>query len=127
MSIQYTTNTEGDTLFVRTSGFDENLEEIEAYAEAIIGECLKSGANRVLCDETALEYRLNTVDTLFAGKHLASRAPRNLTIAIACNPKFQDDARFFENVVVNRGMILRMFLDIESARSWLMEKGGTTP
>jgi len=41
-------------------------------------------------------------------------------IAIACNPAFIADARFFENIVVSRGLILGMFTDTESARSWLM-------
>lgn len=121
MSIEYTITCNDDTLFVRTSGSDESHEEVEAYGNAIVQECLRCGAKSVLCDETALEYRLDTLDTLYAGKSLVSRIQnKRITIAIACNPKFREDARFFENVVVNRGLTLRMFPDIESARIWLM-------
>lgn len=123
MSIQFTKRMDGDTLFIRASGFDENLEEVEAYAAKIIEAALRFGATRVLCDETGLEYRLGTVDTYEAGKFLSVHAPKVARIAIACNPAFIADARFFENVVVNRGLSLGMFTDIESARSWLMESG----
>ena len=123
MSIQFTKRMDGDTLFIRASGFDENLEEVEAYAAKIIEAALRFGATRVLCDETGLEYRLGTVDTYEAGKFLSAHAPKVARIAIACNPAFIADARFFENVVVNRGLSLAMFTDIESARSWLMESG----
>jgi len=121
MSIHYTIACNGDTLFIRTSGYDESLEEVEAYGNAIIRECLQCGAKRVLCDETALEYRLSTLDTFNIGKSLVSRIQNKpITIAIACNPQFREDARFFENVVVNRGLTLRMFPDVESAEIWLM-------
>ncbi|ACD90596.1 MAG: hypothetical protein HGA57_06270 [Chlorobium limicola] len=121
MSIQYTTRTDGNILFVRASGFDENLEDVEKYAQGVIDATLQHGTTLVLCDETALDYRLGTVDTYAVGKFLASRVPRVFKIAIVCNPTFNADARFYENVVVNRGLNLRMFSDIEKARSWLTE------
>ncbi|MGB8248066.1 MAG: hypothetical protein WCE98_08665 [Chlorobium sp.] len=123
MSIRYTTKIDGETLFVTASGSDESIEDVEGYALGVIEACLRSGATRVLCDETGIEYRLGTVDTYEAGKFLASHVPRAVRIAIVCNPAFVADARFFENVVVNRGLILRMFIDPESAGRWLMESG----
>jgi len=123
MSIRYTTKIDGELLLVEASGFDENLADVENYAQGVIDACLEHEVTLVLCDETALDYRLGTVDTYEAGKFLASRVPGVVKIAIACNSAFITDARFFENVVVNRGLILCMFTDTGSARSWLMETG----
>lgn len=125
MGIQYTTRLDGNTLFVRASGFDESLEEVEAYAAGIIDACLQCSVSRVLCDETRLEYRLGTAETFDAGKFLVSRVPGLLKIAIVCNPAFNADARFFENVVVNRGLTLQMFTDTKSAKRWLEKPGNT--
>ncbi|NTV99621.1 MAG: hypothetical protein HGA70_10725 [Chlorobiaceae bacterium] len=121
MGIHYTTNIEGDTLFVRACGFDENLEDVQNYSMGIIQACLEFDAQRVYCDETALEYRLKIVDTYEMGKFLSEAVPKIVKIAIVCNPAFLSDASFFENVVVNRGLQLRMFTDSEAARHWLFE------
>ncbi|MCF8382013.1 MAG: hypothetical protein K9G39_00220 [Chlorobium sp.] len=123
MSIRYTTKIYGELLLVKASGFDESLADVEDYAQGVIEACLQHGATLVLCDETALEYRLGTVDTYEAGKFLSAHAPKVARIAIVYNPAFIADAQFFENVVVNRGLILGMFTDLESARNWLMKSG----
>ena len=119
MGIQYTTNVDGDTLLVHASGFDENLSDVQNYATGIINACMQSGVTRVLCDETALEYRLGTFDTYRAGEFLSTNVPALAKIAIICNPVFLSNANFFENVVVNRYLRLRIFTETELARDWL--------
>ena len=121
MSIQYTTRVDGDILFVCASGFDESLADVEGYGMGILSASLKRGASRVLCDETALEYRLGTLDTYQAGEFLATHVPAVAKVAIVCNPMFLHDAKFFEDVVVNRGLTLRVFTNTETARRWLLE------
>jgi hypothetical protein len=121
MAIHYTLRVEGDILFVKTSGFDERLADVQAYALGIIDACRKGSVSRVLCDETVLEYRLGTFDTYRAGEFLSKNVPLLAQIAIVCNPEFFCDASFFEDVVVNRGMRLRFFTDMETAKRWLQE------
>lgn len=119
MSIQYALKSEGDLLFVKTSGFDENLQEVEGYGLAILEACKEGNYARVLCDETELEYRLGTLDTYQSAVFLASQAPRLIKAAIVCNEKFVKDAHFWETVAVNRGLTVRVFKDVETARDWL--------
>lgn len=119
MSIQYVLKPEGDLLTVRTTGFDENLEEVKQYGLAIVEACKEGRYLRVLCDETELEYRLGTLDTYESAVFLASQAPRLVKAAIVCNPKFVQDAHFWETVAMNRGLTVRVFQTVESAREWL--------
>ncbi len=121
MSIRYTTRVDGGTLFVTASGFDENLDEVKAYGMGVLGASQQSGVYRVLCDETALEYRLGTFDTYQAGQFLSQHVPAVAKVAIVCHPEYLSDARFFEDVVVNRGLRFRLFIDRECALNWLFE------
>ncbi|WP_076789347.1 hypothetical protein [Chlorobium sp. KB01] len=119
MAIQYTAEVEDEILFVTARGFDENLEDVQNYGMNIIGLCKQCGVARVLCDETALEYRLGTLDTYEAGKYMSENVPILAKVAIVCNPKFFYEAEFFEDVVVNRDLTLRFFSDIDTAMHWL--------
>lgn len=40
-------------------------------------------------------------------------------VAVVCNEKFVADARFWENVAVNRGLRVRMFKSLDAAQTWL--------
>jgi hypothetical protein len=119
MAIEYVLKAEGDLLTVKTSGFDENLKEVEEYGLAILEACTAGHYSRVLCDETELEYRLSTFDTFQSAEFLASQAPRIGKAAIVCNARFIGEARFWETVAVNRGLTVRVFKDVQSARNWL--------
>lgn len=119
MAIDFVANVDGNTLLVKASGFDESLDQVLQYGLAIIGECQRSGVSRVLCDERDLEYRLNTLDIYESAAFIADHAPGVARVAIACNPRDIDDGRFWETVAANRGLTVRVFKDIESARSWL--------
>lgn len=121
MAIEYEFHTEGDILLVKTSGFDENLQDVMEYGLAIIQAARESGAERVLCDERELEYQLNTFDTYESAEFIASQAPQIAKVAIVCSPDVQADADFWETVAVNRGMRVRMFLDLEKARRWVSQ------
>jgi hypothetical protein len=121
MAIQYTTKVDGNTLFVSASGFDESLADVTEYGMGVLNACQQAGIHHVLCDETALEYRLGTFDNFRAGEFLSLNVPAISKIAIVCNPLFCSDASFFEDVVVNRGLRLRFFTDTKAAAGWLDE------
>jgi len=119
MPIHYTITVADNTLLVTASGFDESLAQVQQYGMAIIDACKQSGATRILCNEVDLEYRLDTVDTFRAAEFIAANAPRVGRIALVCNPRHLVDARFFEDVAVNRGLLVRVFKDLDVARHWL--------
>ncbi len=110
---------EGATLYVEASGFDETLEEAQAYAGAVIQRALAGGCTRVLCDERKLQYRLSTFDTYELAARTAQAVPSLARVALVCAPECFADATFYENVAVNRGLSVCAFKDLDRARAWL--------
>lgn len=119
MAIQYTFQRQDQTLIVTTSGFDESLEEVMLYGMAVIQEAVLGEYATILCDETQLEYRLGILDTYEAAEFMSRQAASVAKAAIVCDEKNIKDAKFWETVAVNRGLIVRVFRDIESAHLWL--------
>ena len=122
MAIRYTLPRDGNMLLVTASGFDETLEEVQAYGMAIIQTCLDDGYTRVLCDERTREYRLGTLDIYRAAEFVATYATQVVKVAIVCDQRFSADARFWEDVAINRGLTARFFKDITAARTWLCDE-----
>ena len=121
MSIQFTTTIKDDLLIVRTKGRDESPEEVEKYGASVIEICKKKGCNKILIDERELKYNISTVDIYYLAKYYAEIVPSLVKAALVYNPAFKDDAKFWEDAITNRGLIVRIFTDIEQARQWLME------
>lgn len=119
--IHYNFTQENDLLIVETSGYDESLEETLLYGQAVIEECNKRGVTRLFCIETQLEYRLGTFDTFELAKVASEHAKNMGRAAIVCDERNITDAKFWETVAVNRGLTVRVFKDVESARAWLSE------
>ena len=119
MAIEFHCTIENTLLLVKTSGYDESLEEVQQYGLALIQACQEHGVTRVLCDESELEYRLGTLDIFESAAFMSQAAPEVARAAIVCNPRHAADAQFWETVAVNRGLQVRFFPDIEKARAWL--------
>jgi len=82
MAIQYSTETEGSLLRVKSAGFDENLAEVRQYSMAILEAALANNSTRILCDETELEYKLGIIDTFELARAMSELAPKVFKIAI---------------------------------------------
>lgn len=119
MSITYTFEVIGDTLSVKASGEDDNLDEVKQYGIAVIEKVLESNCTRAICDERELRYKLGTFDTFELAQHIVQNAPRVAKIAIVCSDKDIQDASFFETVVVNRGLRVKAFKELDEAKTWL--------
>ncbi len=119
MAIAYTVSVRGDFLEARAAGHDDGPDDVQAYAAAVINAAEQGGVTKVLCIETSLEYRLTIIETYEAALYLTAHAPRVARIAIVCDERRLPDARFWEDVVVNRGLLARAFLDEAAAREWL--------
>ena len=119
MAITYTFRVNDDLLIVEASGFDEGLSDVMAYGDAVIEAANASSVTRVLCDERNLEYRLDTVDTYKSAEYIAEHAPRIARIAIVTALEQSEEIDFWETVMVNRGMTIRVFTNLEDARTWL--------
>ena len=121
MSIFYSFQIENDILLVKTTGSDESLEEVQKYGLAIVDKCLENNINKVLIDETELEYKLSTIDTYALAEFLSLQLPRLGRAALVCDERSLKDAQFFETVVSNRGLQINVFTSKEEARDWIQE------
>ncbi len=121
MAINFSWEIIDDILVITTSGVDESLEDVQNYAASVIEVGLKSGCRKALLDERQLEYRLGTIDTFQLAEYTAASAPNIGKIAIVPQAKNISDAQFYENVVSTRGVRLRVFRNLESAKKWLEE------
>lgn len=121
MGISYQLNVTGGTLSVQASGNDDGPEDVRRYGLAVIEQAVIHGVTRVLCDERALAYTLDTLDTFESAKFIAELAPKVAKVAIVCALRFEQDGRFWETVAVNRGMLVRIFTDYDLASAWIAE------
>ena len=121
MAIAHQMSVEGNVLYVKASGRDESEEEVKQYGLAVIQMALAHGAERVLCEETELEYALETFSTYEAAKFIAEVAPKICRVAIVCSPRDAESGAFWETVAVNRGLNVRVTTDLQRAKAWITE------
>ncbi len=119
MAIDYHLSVEGTTVRAVTSGYDEELEEIQAYGQAVIDCCKAHACNKILADERDLVYRISTLDIYQLAKYYAEVLPKVIRAAIVCHPKYIADGAFWETAVVNRGLMVRVFTSLSEAEAWL--------
>ena len=119
MSIEYRIAIEGDLLRVVATGTDDSLAEAQAYSLAVLQAAVEHGATRILSDERELAYRLGIIDTYALAQAIAERAPSVGRAALVTARENQPEAEFWETVVRNRGLVVRIFERLEDAEAWL--------
>lgn len=98
-----------------------SVENMHAYLEDLVRECAARGDRRVLIEERFEGPRLGMVDVFDLASAVSERA-RGLFDAIAyvdLNAENDLNAKFGENVAVNRGLRVRVFRKVEEAAEWL--------
>ncbi len=119
MAISYEINADGDLLYVKASGKDDNLEEVMSYNQAVIGAALNNKSKKVLCDERDLIYTISTFDTFNLAEEASAYARYMARIAIVCNEQSLPEGKFYETVSRNRGLKVLVTSNFDEAVSWL--------
>lgn len=119
MAINFNISPKGKMLFVKASGEDENIEEVKEYAQAILESAFQNESNIILCDERELIYKLSVIDTFQLAEFVSQNCPLIFKVAIVTNTDNIKDINFYETVVTNRGMRLKVFNQIQEAEDWL--------
>lgn len=119
MAIIYQAGMEDGVLVIEASGRDDNARQVVDYGLAIINLAVKQDVTRILCDERALEYALDLLDTYQVARTIAERAPKVARIAIVCGVQSLEAGKFWETVAVNRSLQVRVDTDLANARAWL--------
>lgn len=119
MAISFSFQLDNDILSVFAEGKDDHSQDVIHYAMAIRDEAIRQNTKKILCDERNLVYALGTFNTYEVAEFTSYNVPKVAKVAIVCNPENLSEANFYETVVVNRGLELKVFTDMEAARNWL--------
>lgn len=81
------------------------------------------GVTRILCDFTTLsgldENRTSVMERYNTGKFVAESLPPDFLLAVLETQQQIPVGRFAENVMVNRGAMVRVVTDLQEALRWL--------
>lgn len=119
MAISFTTRVEDGVLYVTASGFDESLEDTQKYSYAVIQASKQTRVKKVLCDERQLDYQLSTIDLYVLAEFIVEHAPVMAKVALVSNECYKSDIQFWEIVSQNRGLVVKVFFDLEEAIAWI--------
>jgi len=110
---------EDGILYVRLSGKFPNdlLNEAPNLFQPLIDACSTYKCDKALIDATDLEVNLSTMEVFRAGDDTGSLARLHILVAILAR---EDMINYlFEVVAINRGANVRVFTNVDAARTWL--------
>lgn len=93
-------------------------EEVRTSIFAVAKFCKETGAKKVFVDHLDVLSIPNNAYGFNLGSDVAHLF-KGISIAIVHTWKLEDDIRFFEKVAQKRGGNVKVFSDVESAKSWL--------
>ena len=100
------------------------IPEAIAFSKAVTRLAGKHGYRRYLYDVRRVDPReLRTHDLYALGASSEERGFTRRDRRAAVFSEISEDARFFENVAMNRGYGVRCFTDIDAAIDWLTHGG----
>ena len=105
-----------------------NLKDMKAVIASGVSLAIKRNCFRVLSDFRAMKLNLSVMD-LFSIPFNQIVQSQELNVpfykfrrAVVVPAADFENYKFFENVAVNRSHIIKIFVDMEDAISWLLEK-----
>lgn len=119
MSIEYSCILENKMLRVTAKGRGFSLREVKRYARTIITTAVRKKAESLLVDERELNHDLSVVDTYKLGESVSRFAPRIGKAALVISPEDMETEAFYETVLLNRGLSIKVTTDIAEAEEWL--------
>ena len=120
--MNFTVITDIERQLVRVTHVDEmSLEDmLEGRRQA--GEQLRLyGYHRMLVDTREVAIGPATMDTFEVTSSLHHDLPEHFRLAILTSKKMLNDARFGENVSINRGFKVQTFTQEQNALDWLQQ------
>jgi hypothetical protein len=124
MPIKYRIRKGKELLRVVSSGVCDDLNELKAYIVAIHDAAQEAGVRRILVDEGQLVYRLSTFESYRSGRFISEISPQPIRIAVVASREGWEATRFWETVAVNRGVPVKVFVDLHEAEAWVTGVNG---
>ena len=107
-------------IHIVTSG-QATVEELDKMAKQAKETSEQTGSTLFLIDHRKTTVKLQTIDIYDRPEYLDTiEFPRQSQIAQVCHESELKNFQFFEVVSQNRGYMVRVFMDINKARQWLL-------
>lgn len=108
---------------IKAAGRLDNLEEILAYTKEAIDELIDRGCRKALYDQRDVVLGLNNHDAIELADALDSEAyqQKGMRWALISSGENWELNCFFETVFRNRAFGLRVFLNPEDGKDWLLK------
>jgi len=113
VAITFNYYSEENIFYCKSSGFDENLEEVIQYELTLLEAFLKSGCKKALSDERDLKYTLDITDSFSLGQFLSEQVKFPAKLALVTSVINKEYAEFWETVVTNRGLSVKVFYTMD--------------
>jgi hypothetical protein len=98
-----------------------SLENAKTFFLEILQRARAEGINKILIDARGITTEISTIARFEFGSHLVAQNPYQTSIAIVGNEDAVWPDRFLENVLVNRGVDVKVVTEIKEALKWLAE------
>ena len=95
----------------------EGTRQFESIAE----HCKRTKNNKLLIDTTEYDVKASTLDRFLLGEKSQIFAIHRIKVAFVCRPVQIDPRKFGALVARNRGVIVDVFTDFQSAEEWLLQ------
>lgn len=121
MTIRYIVEERDQYLLFTGEGTEGDLDGNIIIHKMIVDACKKRNCQRVLIDDRNVVYTATASSIYSLAKHYSEMdVPRFiLRAAVLADQAYRSDNKFFENVMQNRGINLRIFYELEAAEKWL--------
>ncbi len=119
--VAFSFDAEHRCLIVKVTGSLAQLGTV-SYYEQLRAAMEAHHSTRCLCDATEAEVDCRPVETVKASDtYFEVGLPRTWKRAMIVSPRLADRAEFWETAMRNRGHLVKVFRDWDSALAWLAE------
>ena len=112
-------------LYIRFEGAAKNLQTgmeraLDEHRNKIVSLCREHACRKILLDLTAIEGTIGMLEEHLAACVIIKRWPPGTHVAMVPAPNyFASGGKHLEQVANNRGAAIRLFGNLEEARTWL--------
>jgi Holliday junction resolvase len=119
MSLKINIEKKADYLVANFSG-QANLQEVGNRFESLAVHCRSAKRNKLLMNISAIKAVPSFSERFRAGERAVIFSEFGIKVAVVASPDQVEPRRLAELVAQNRGVDVRIFLDLAAAEEWLL-------
>jgi len=118
MGITFTYSVRGSSLYVKSKGRDNNLENRKTYVMGIIKAGIENKCSQAFIDQREMVDDLQPIDIYELTKFISENIPLVERVCIISNKESLENSNLYKLLVENRGVKTKIFTDYEAGVEW---------